>query len=70
MRLSKKLANLLFGKHHLNCSDDGLSVQEELNHPDGRKIIWPGNDGLVFTIYTKIQKLELEIEELKNKKLK
>ena len=64
MIYSKKLGNLLFGKHTLGTKD-GLSVQENLNHPDGTRIEWAGNDGLIFTFYRRILKLEKEVRELK-----
>lgn len=64
---SKKVANMLFGRHEL-ANDDGLCVQNSFTHPDGTNIVWPGNDGLVFTFYKKILELEKKIAALESKK--
>jgi len=41
-----------------------------MTHPDGTEIKWRGDDGLIFTLFWRIQKLESEVEELKRIKSK
>lgn len=66
MRYSKKLGNLLFGKHELN-TPDGLSIIENMSRPEGEKMKWPGNTGVLFMLYDRILELEKKINEAKKK---
>jgi hypothetical protein len=68
MLLSKRIDRELFGKH------DGFRnkavLLRTMTHPDGTEIKWRGDDGLIFTLFWRIQKLESEVEELKRIKSK
>jgi hypothetical protein len=67
MFLSKRIQNVLFGK--VDTFEGKLSVLEKLEHPDGTRVEWAGNDGLIFALYKRILKLEQEVGELNKKKL-
>lgn len=61
MFLSKKIANVLFGRHD-NLTGD-LSIEKSFTHPDGTKVVWPGNDGLIMTLVRRIDRLEKKLLE-------
>lgn len=66
MFLSKKIANLLFGNY--GNLDSGRHLKEKFSHPYGSKIVWRGDDGLIFTLYWRIKKLEKEVKRLNQQK--
>lgn len=67
MFYSRKIGNLLFGKHSIANNNDCLNVRNKLMYPDeGAFIEWPGNDGLIYTLVKRINILEADVARLKN----
>ena len=63
--LSRKTANILFGRY--GSLEGELSIISAITHPDGLKIEWPGNDGLIVTLVRRIIALEDKVKELSQK---
>ena len=66
---STKIEKMLLGKLDKWPKVDSY-FKKTFKHPSGSKIEWEGQDGLIFTLFWMIEKLQKEVEELKVKILK
>jgi len=64
MLLSKKIANVLFGKY--DYLDGKLKHTQYFNHPEYGDYKYRGDDGILYTMIIDIRKLEKRVMELEN----
>lgn len=66
MIYSKRLGNLLLGKNKV--PRETLPVSVTYSHPDGTKLTFPGNDGMIFALVRRLDQMQIEIDALKKNK--